>query len=184
METQRVNTAVETIPADEKVMPNLFLRDTVAESSYVMKMLKDRQQIPIISPPHLDLSLSGNVPSHGSRGNASCSRTRTKCLLLSRIWPLGQICEPLDFLIAILSLSIPVLRYSTQGNQPFSEVEIETIPGGSYIWKMFPASILYPGENNMYLNGAWSLWNIVLLDTKYFWCEKHTSNNTKPTTNH
>lgn len=39
-----MNTAVETIPADEKVIPNSFLTDTAAESSYVMeKTLKVRQ---------------------------------------------------------------------------------------------------------------------------------------------
>lgn len=36
----------------------------------------------------------------------------------------------------------------------------------------FLLPFLYPGENNMYLNGACSSWNPVLLETKYFFLKK------------
>lgn len=57
-----MNTAAETIPADEKVIPNSFLADTDAESSYVMEKTLNDRRISVISPLRLDLSLSGSVP--------------------------------------------------------------------------------------------------------------------------
>ena len=128
------------------------------------------KQILIISAPSLDPSFIKHCSTRRPQGNPRCSRTTAACPHLSSVWPLGQIHKPLDFLMAVLLLNllfIPTVRVSTQGSSSvLTEVEPEAIPRWAYVWTLFLIPFLGPGENNIHLNGAHGLWNLVFLDMK------------------
>lgn len=102
----------------------------------------------IPSPLHPSICLLSGSVAPMDLGATHASPGRMARPPLSRIWSLGQIHKPLDFLTAMLPLNllfIPTLRVSTQGWPCLlTEVEKETISRSSYIWKSFSALISLP----------------------------------------
>lgn len=123
-----------------KVIPNLFFTDTAAESSCVMEKTLKVRQIPIISPPRLDLSLSGNVLPKDFRAIQAAPGQEQKVHLCPEFGHWVRSVSPWVFNSYVITFYPSSEGFHSRKPNLLTEVETESIPGRSYIWNFFSCS--------------------------------------------